>query len=169
MNRRIVLGAVLAFLLIASAVGWSLTRPAVEPAFAQLRQSVSEEVPGSFGLILKPPPPAFDPAISPSEAQQVASQGRTAPGPVLLTLASVSGFYTGASSDTPQWLVIVRNLCYPGEKGELVSGSRHLGDNKNCSMNNLWIQFVDPTTGDRIAVLRAYDLTAAWLPTTGTA
>ncbi|MDP9329494.1 MAG: hypothetical protein M3P11_02445 [Actinomycetota bacterium] len=167
MNRRIALGAALVLVLIAAAVGWSLTRPGVKPAFAQLRQSEEQEVPGSFGLILKPPPSAFEPAISPSEAQQVASQGRTAPGPVLMTLASVGGFYTGASSDTPQWLVIVRNLCYPGEKGELVSGSRHLGDNKNCSMNNLWIQFVDPTTGDRVAVLRAYDPTATWLPTTG--
>ncbi len=169
MKRRSVLAAVFALILITSAVIWSLTRPSVEPAFAQLRQSSEEEVPGSFGLILKPPPSGFDPAISPSEAQQVASQGRPAPGPVFLTLASVGGFYTGQRADSPQWLIMVRNLCYPGEKGELVSGSRHLGDTKNCSMNNLWIQIVDPTTGDRVAVLRAYDTTAAWLPATGTA
>jgi hypothetical protein len=168
-KRRIVLGMVLALILISAAVGWTITRPGVEPAFAQFRQSTPEEVPGSFGLILKPPPSEFDPAISPSEAQQVASQGRKAPGPVLLTLASVGGFYTGSSFDTPQWLIIVRNLCYPGQKGELVSGSRHLRQNDHCSMNNLWIQLVDPTTGDRIAVLRAYDPTAAWLPATGTA
>jgi hypothetical protein len=168
-NRRIVLVVALIAILLASGVVIVFRHRSADPPYANLRQATEEEVPGTFGLLLKPPPPGFDPAISPVRAQEIASQGRKAPGPVFFVLASVSGFYTGASTETPQWLVIVRNLCYPGEKGELVSGSRHLGQTRNCSMSNLWIQLVDPTTGDRTSVLRGYDPTATWLPDTGAA
>jgi succinate dehydrogenase/fumarate reductase flavoprotein subunit len=60
-----------------------------------MRQSRVQEVPGTFGLILRPPPNGFDPAISPAQAVGIASQGRKAPGPVYVTLASVPGFFTG--------------------------------------------------------------------------
>ena len=158
----------IAALVAASIVLWA-SRPPRPPAYAALRQSRIEDVPGSFGLTMKPPPGGFDPAISPGQALQIASQGREAPGPVFLTLASVPGFFTGSSDDSPQWLIIVRNLCYPAEKGELVSSSRRPPQNQGskCSMRNLWIQIVNPTSGDRTAVVSAYDPTAAWVPATG--
>jgi hypothetical protein len=145
--------------------------PPAAPAFPTLRQVRVEEVPGTFGLVLRPPPSSFDPKVSPAQALQIASQGQKAPGPVFLTLASVPGMYTGQTSDAPMWVIIVRNLCYPSQKGELVSSSRRKPQNRvsNCSMRNLWIQVEDPTTGKRISVVAGFDPTATWQPTLGAA
>jgi len=134
--------------------------------FPTLRQSRVEEVPGTFGLVLRPPPSGFNPNVSPAQALQIASQGQKAPGPVFLTLASVPGMYTGQTQDAPMWVIIVRNLCYPSQKGELVSSSRRKPQNRvsNCSMRNLWIQVENPTTGKRISVVAGFDPTATWQP-----
>jgi hypothetical protein len=172
-KRRLVLvGLAAVVALIGVSVGTvNRTTPASppSPSFPTLRQSRVEEVPGTFGLVLKPPPPGFDPIVSPVQALQIASQGQTAPGPVFLTLASVPGMYTGQTTDTPMWVIIVRNLCYPSQKGELVSSSRRNPKNRvsNCSMRNLWVQVENPTTGKRISVVSGFDPTASWQPTLG--
>src|ERR1700693_2933882 len=168
----VLIGLAAAVALIAVAVGnGNRTTPAPTPSpmFPTLRQSRVEDVPGTFGLVLKPPPVGFDPKVSPVQALQIASQGQTAPGPVFLTLASVPGMYTGQTADTPMWVIIVRNLCYPSQKGELVSSSRRNPQNRvsNCSMRNLWVQVENPTTGKRISVVSGFDPTAAWQPSLG--
>ena len=139
------------------------------PTFPTLRQAQVQEIPGTFGLVLRPPPAGFSPKISPAQALQIASQGQKAPGPVFLTLASVPGMYTAQTADSPVWVIIVRNLCYPSQKGELVSSSRRNPKNRvsNCSMRNLWIQVENPTTGKRVSVVSGFDSTANWEPSLG--
>ena len=168
MKRRLGLVAVAAIVVLA-VVAFAMGRraqPAPAPTFPTLRQARVEEVPGTFGLVLRPPPAGFNPQVSPVQALQIASQGQKAPGPVFLTLASVPGMYTGQTIDTPMWVIIVRNLCYPSQKGELVSSSRREPQNRvsNCSMRNLWIQVEDPITGKRVSMVAGFDPTANWQP-----
>jgi hypothetical protein len=170
-RRRLVLAGLataVALIVVAIVVGHR-SSPAPAPTFPTLRQLRVEEVPGTFGLVLQPPPAGFDPKVSPVQALQIASQGQTAPGPVFLTLASVPGMYTGQTIDMPMWVIIVRNLCYPSQKGELVSSSRRKPKNRlsNCSMRNLWIQVENPTTGVRVSVVAGFDPTANWQPSLG--
>ena len=148
---------------------WHVTRPDGAQSYASMRQSRVQDVPGTFGLTLRPPPTDFDPAISPAQAMGIASQGRKAPGPVYIVLASVPGFYTGATVDLPMWLIVVRNLCYPSQKGELVSSSRRAPKDRvsNCSPHNLWIQILNPRTGVRLSVVSGFDPTTTWAPATG--
>ena len=173
MRRRFVIVSVaVAAALVAAAVlsGRSTdAAPVVSASFPTLRQTQVEEVPGTFGLVLRPPPVGFNPRVAPAEALQIASQGQKAPGPVFLTLASVPGMYTGRTTDSPMWVIIVRNLCYPSQKGELVSSSRRKPKNRvsNCSMRNLWVQVEDPNSGRRISVVSGYDPTAIWQPSLG--
>jgi hypothetical protein len=166
----LVVAGIVVLAVVAFAIG-RRPKPAPAPTFPTLRQAQVEEVPGTFGLVLRPPPSSFNPNISPVQALQIASQGQKAPGPVFLTLASVPGMYTGQAIDTPMWVIIVRNLCYPSQKGELVSSSRRKPQNRvsNCSMRNLWIQVEDPTTGKRVSVVAGFDPTANWQPTLGAA
>jgi hypothetical protein len=148
---------------------WHATASDGPSKYSSVRQSRVQEVPGTFGLTLRPPPADFDPAISPIQAVQIASQGRKVPGPVYVTLASVPGMYTGAAVDRPMWLVVERNLCYPSQKGELVSSSRRAPKDRasNCSPRNLWIQVLNPLTGVRLSVESGFDSTANWIPATG--
>ena len=137
-----------------------------EPSFAASRQAVEEEVPGSWGLVLKPPPGDLDPAISPRRARELALR-IDAPDEVLATLALVPGAFVGARAETPAWVVMARNLCFAQSKGDLVSSARRdPEDVERCSVRNLWVEIVDPMTGESLGSLGAYDTTGRWAPAT---
>ena len=158
--------------VVALAVGvWVVVRPRSAPTYAAFREMRSQELPGSFGLTMAPVPGSFQPAISPARAVRIASQGQTAPGPVYVVLAEVSPAYlaVGSTVPGPAWIVIVRNLCFAGEKGELVSQTRQpAAQQKRCSMNNLWAQVIDASTGARVSVGHGFDASGGrWVPATG--
>ena len=157
--------------VVALAAGvWVVVRPRSTPTYAEFRETRSQELPGSFGLTMAPVSGSFQPAISPSQAVRIASQGQTAPGPVYVVLAEVSPAYlaVGSTAPGPAWIVIVRNLCFAGEKGELVSQTRRpASQQKRCSMNNLWAQVIDASTGARVSVGHGFDASSgAWVPAT---
>lgn len=156
--RRLLLTALLALAACSGA----------PPTYPELRQSVQEEVPGTWGLVLRPPPEDLDPAISPREAARLAIRVPT-PGEVFQTLAIVPRSFTGDEEDRPAWVVFARNLCFAQSKGDLVSSSRRdPEDVERCSDANLWIEMIDPMTGESLSSLGGYDGSEDWLPTTGT-
>ncbi|HYG70664.1 MAG TPA: hypothetical protein VEC15_00055 [Actinomycetota bacterium] len=138
-----------------------------EPRYASQRQAAEEEVPGSWGLVLRPPPEDLEPRISPDRAREIALRVETPDG-VLATLALVSGAFVGERDDTPAWVVMARNLCFAQSKGDLVSSARRdPRDVERCSERNLWVEILDPMTGESLASLGAYDTTGRWVPATG--
>jgi hypothetical protein len=138
-----------------------------EPRYASQRQAVAEEVPGSWGLVLRPPPDDLEPRISPDRARELALRVE-APDEVLATLALVSGAFVGERVDTPAWVVMARHLCFAQSKGDLVSSARRdPQDVERCSERNLWVEILDPMTGESLASLGAYDTSGRWTPATG--
>lgn len=138
-----------------------------DPRYASQRQAVEEEVPGSWGLMLKPPPDDLEPRISPGRARELALRVE-APDEVLATLALVPGAFVGERVDTPAWVVMARHLCFAQSKGDLVSSARRdPQDVERCSERNLWVEILDPMTGESLASLGAYDTTGRWAPATG--
>lgn len=141
-----------------------------EPAsYPELRQSVEEEVPGTWGLVLRPPPEDLEPAVAPRQARRLAIRIETE-GEIFQTLAMVPRSFTGDEQDRAAWVVFARNLCFADSKGDLVSSSRRdPEDVERCSDANLWIEMVDPVTGESLASTSGYDESEGWLPATGTA
>ena len=156
--------------LVAATVLVSLALAAcgTTPSYPALRQASPEEVPGTWGLTLSPPPGDLDPTISPARARAAAFVERP-PGEVLETLAMVPGSFVGARTETAAWVVFARDLCFAQSKGDLVSSSRRdPNDVQRCSDRNLWVTMVDPMTGKSLASLGAYDETGRWVPARGT-
>ena len=154
---RLAAALLLAVLLLASCSG------SPQP-YAELRQAEREEVPGTWGLVLSPPPSDLAPAISPRRAERLAIRVRT-DGDVFATLATVPAAFVGTQADAPAWVVFARDLCFASSKGELVSSSRRdPNDVERCSDANLWIELVDPATGESLASASGYDLSERWLP-----
>lgn len=151
-------------LIVAAAAVLVVASCSEPPSYGGLRQSAEEEVPGSWGLVLKPPPGDLEPAIGPRRAVRIALRMR-APGEVLETLALVPGSFVGADADVPAWVVLVRNLCFAQNKGDVVSSSRRdPEDVERCNERNLWVEMIDPSTGESLASLGAYDESGSWEP-----
>jgi hypothetical protein len=150
-----------------AALGSIATSCSGEPAYARLRQRAEEEVPGTWGLSLKPPPGDLDPAVGPRRAAALAF--RIEPeGEVFETLALVPGSFVGSADDTVAWVVFARNVCFAQSKGDLVSSSRRdPEDVDRCSASNVWVEMIDPMTGESLASLGAYDESGQWLPLRG--
>jgi hypothetical protein len=137
-------------------------------SYPDLRLSAEEEVPGTWGLVLRPPPGDLDPAIAPSEARRLAIRIET-DGELFQTLAVVPRSFTGDDQDRAAWVVFARNLCFAQSKGDLVSSSRRdPEDVERCSDANLWIEMIDPMTGESLSSTSGYDETGRWVPTMGT-
>jgi hypothetical protein len=137
--------------------------------YRSLRQATKQEVPGSWGLVLTPPSDDLAPAITPERARRLAIRVET-PGQVFETLANVPGTFVGAASDRPAWVVFARDLSFGQSKGDLVSSSRRdPNDVERCSDRNIWVEVIDPMTGESLASLGAYDDTGRWTPVRGAA
>jgi hypothetical protein len=137
-------------------------------SYPELRQATEEQVPGTWGLVLRPPPEDLDPAIGPREARRLAIRVQTQ-GEVFQTLAVVPSSFTGDDEDRAAWVVVARNLCFASSKGDLVSSSRRdPADVERCGDANLWIEIVDPMTGESLSSTSGYDQTERWVPAMGT-
>jgi hypothetical protein len=138
-----------------------------EPAYPRLRQVAEEEVPGTWGFVLRPPPGDLDPAVGPLRAVRLALRVEPS-GEVFQTLALVPGSIVGRGEEAPAWVVFARDLCFAQSKGDLVSSSRRDPQNvERCSARNMWVEEIDPMTGESLASLGAYDETGRWLPARG--
>lgn len=167
-RRALVVVVVVAVVVVVGVGVAARLRPS--PTFGSFRLARTQEVPGTFGLVVRPPSARFDPSITPAQAERIASQGQAAPGPVYLVLADVPVAYFNGSTGGPAWLVIVRNLCFASEKGDLVSQTRRPpGEVTRCTLNNLWVQVIDAATGKRVSVVRGYDISGTWRPATAPA
>jgi len=137
------------------------------PSYPDLRQAAEEEVPGTWGLVLRPPPGDLDPVIAPREARRLAIRVQTE-GELFETLAVVPRSFTGDEQDRAAWVVFARNLCFAQSKGDLVSSSRRdPEDVERCSDANLWIEMIDPMTGESLASTSGYDESEGWVPAMG--
>jgi hypothetical protein len=157
-RRTLVLAIVAATVLVACGS---------DQSYRSLRQAAEQEVPGSWGLVLSPPSDDLVPAITPEHARRVAIRVE-APGEVFETLANVPGVFAGAPDPQPAWVVFARDLCFAQSKGDLVSSSRRdPNDVERCSDRNIWVEVIDPMTGESLASLGAYDDTGRWTPARG--
>jgi hypothetical protein len=137
------------------------------PSYPDLRLSAEEEVPGTWGLVLRPPPEDLDPAIAPRKARRLAIRIETE-GELFETLAVVPRSFTGDEQDRAAWVVFARSLCFAQSKGDLVSSSRRdPQDVERCSDANLWVEMIDPMTGESLASTSGYDETERWVPAMG--
>lgn len=164
----LVSGAVLA--AVGVAAGAFLPRG--EPAFASARQAREQEIPGTWGLVLRPPAPDFTPDVTPQRAWDLAvPAGAVPPGEVLRTLALVPRSFVETASGpaaregVPAWVFVFRHLCFAAAKGELVSSSRRDPSKvpPRCTESNLWVEVIDARTG-RMGSVSGYDGSGAWTP-----
>jgi hypothetical protein len=153
-------------------IGWLLLIQHPGPSYSSLRLAIEEEIPGSVGFFLHPPPATFRPSISPDRARVIAARGTVRPREVLLFLASVPVVaITGrGSGDVTVWVLVARGICYFDNKGDLVSSARSAPAAKelpDCTRKNLSAVLVDATTGKPLAAVRGYDLSGTWRPPVG--
>lgn len=144
----------------------------VAPPYAALRLASEEEIPGSLGFFLEPPPATFRPSVSPDRARQIAAGASVPPGEVLEVLASVPSASLGSvgSGDVTVWVLVARGICYFASKGDLVSSARSAPASRElpaCTRKNLSAVLVDATSGKALAAVRGYDLSGTWKPLVG--
>lgn len=145
-----------------------LSRDRGTPSFASLRQARTEEVPGTFGVTLTPPPAGFDPVVSPRQVYRTFVR-RPPPGGVMETLAIVSSPYASSADEVPAWVLIGRGVCDATSKGDVVSPGRSdpSGEGMSCPKESLLMGVIDATTGRLLGAYRGYDLSGTWAPAQG--
>lgn len=156
-------------LLASAALGGWLATAQGRPAFAALRQSHDQVIPGTLEYVLEPPPGGFDPVVTPARALQV---GAAATMPknvdISLSLALVRNDLGGAGADTgPAWVEVAHGVCFFASKGALVSSARTGGNRNACTASNLWVQAVDATSGRTLLTTSGFDRAGSWQPAVG--
>jgi hypothetical protein len=129
--------------------------------YADLRQTVPQEIPGALGFELEPPPADARPTLTP---QDVEERYPAPGGDVQVAFASIRDTLGGRSIG-PGWVLFARGVCLRNSKGELVSDAR--GDdpvNLDCTDATIWILSVDPETGEPLVALTGYDESGAFGP-----
>lgn len=164
--RRAVIGGVL--LVLAAGGTWVLFGRG-DSSYASLRQAKTQQVPGTWGLVLEPPG-GLAPRISPERAYEIAAGSRP-PSKMSRSLALLTNRITyvvdgeeSAIQQVPAWVVVAHDVCIASFKGELVSSARRPEAPDRCTDKNLWIAGVNAVTGERIIVARGYDETGVWRP-----
>jgi hypothetical protein len=166
MRRWLFLGVAVAMAAVALWTWW----PERAIAYASLRQSTQERVPGTLDVYLEPPPAGFAPVLSPAAAyrERAAAHDRH---PVSMTLAVVrQGFAENGSlrRAAPSWVVISRDVCYFANKGDLISPSRASdGKSDGCTPKNLFFQVLDARTGTQLFTIAGFDPSGRWAPARG--
>jgi hypothetical protein len=167
LRKRIAWGIGIA-VLIGAAVATFVVVFDEEPSYAELRQAARQRIPGALGFVLDPPPHDFEPAIAPARAKHIGTYGGRALETAVLTLAIVRDQFQpgvrGGGVGEPAWVVVTRGICIRSFKGELVASSRHPETRGLCTAKNLWLDVVDPDTGERVQGLRGYDESERWAP-----
>jgi hypothetical protein len=166
MRRWLFLGVAVAMAAAAAWMWW----PEGATAYASLRQSKQERVPGTLDVFLEPAPEEFTPVVSPAAAyrERAAAHDRH---PVSMTLAVVrQGFEEDGSlrRASPSWVVVSRDVCYFANKGDLISPARASdGRRDGCTRKNLFFQVLDATTGSQLFAISGFDPSGRWAPARG--
>lgn len=148
--------AVVAAGAFAAWLGWGRERP-----YASLRQTAVQEIPGTLGYALEPPPAAIDPTLTPAA---VRARWPAGGGEVHVSLASVRDTFEDRVLGSG-WVLVARGVCLRNAKGELVSDAR--GNDPNdleCTDATMWILAVDPNTADPLVALTGFDESGTWVP-----
>jgi hypothetical protein len=139
-------------------------------SYAKLRLEKEQEIPGSLGVFLEPPPSGLDPSVSPERALKIAA-GSTLPIPdvqeALVAVPSATLGLGAAERVITAWALFARKVCYFASKGDLVSSARSASARKElpaCTRHNLSVVLVDAITGKTLAAIRGYDLSGDWAP-----
>lgn len=160
-------------LLIVVVVGGLLAACGHEPQlYSAYRESKTEEIPGTWGLMLSPPDEGWNPTLSPAQVLDRFAAD-TPRGSIMLTLANVSSSLTYVDRGTPSpvvsepaWVFMSRGVCFSSEKGALVASARR-PDSYNaqrCSLKNISVMAVDADDGSFITTERGYDASLEWMP-----
>jgi len=162
--RQVVAVAGFGLLAVGGASLW-VARGSGAPSYASFRQARSQEVPGTLGVTLMPPPDGFRPAVTPGEAYRAVVR-RPPPGGIVQALAVVSSPYARPSDESPAWVIVGRGVCDASSKGDVVSVGRSDPEAARlpCTDDNLLMAVVDARTGRLVGVYHAYDVTGAWKP-----
>lgn len=148
--------------VVAVVVGsWLLFFRDPPAAYAELRQTTFQEIPGTLGYAIEPPPDDLSPALSPDDVRERYPAGN---GEVHVALASVRDVYEDRVLGSG-WVLVARGVCLRNSKGELVSDAR--GNDPvdlQCTDDQIWVLAVDPFSAEPIAALVGYDATRAWAP-----
>ncbi len=147
----------MAVALAVAATGWGFlaARSSRPPSYAELRQTAVQQLPGSLGFEIAPPPDGFEPAVTPERARVQGTYGEEAYRTAVLSLATARDVYEGISG--PAWVVLTRGICIADFKGELVQASRHPNRQGICDERNLWFEMIDASTGESLMRTRGYD------------
>lgn len=130
------------------------------PSYASFRQARAQEVPGTLGVMLMPPPDDFRPAVTPQEAYRAVVR-RPAPRGIVPALAVVSSPYARSSDEIPAWVIVGRGVCDASSKGDVVSVGRSNPEAGRlpCTNDNLLMAVVDARTrplGRRLSRVRRH-------------
>ncbi len=166
MRRRWVIVTGAAVVIAAASVLW-VSLGGGAPSFDYLRLARPQEIPGSLGFVLEPPPDGFEPAVSPDRAKQIAAASAGSVPKVTEALASVPAALlgTGGEREVAVWVLVARRICYFDNKGDLVSSARSASAQQElptCSRKNLSVVLVDARAGKTVGAVRGYDLSGAW-------
>src|SRR6188508_2581918 len=142
--------------LVVVAVACSSSPP--DP-YAAYRQTETENVPGTLDWQIGPVPDGYRPSIGPADAYDelfTAGDRKHA----YAILAQVTNT-TDHSVGPPAWVFVTPRTCYATAKGDLVSPGR---TGNGCVQDNLYVQGVDASTGERLGGFSAYDTPEGWSP-----
>jgi hypothetical protein len=147
-----------AFAAIVLFVAVGCSKPPPDP-YAAYRQTVTEGVPGTLGWQLEPIDADFRAQVGPAQAyQELFTAGERANAfAILAQVQNISDHSVGP----PAWVFVTPRTCYATAKGDLVSPGR---TGNGCTHDNLYVQGVDATTGERLGGFSAYDTPVGWTP-----
>ena len=142
------------------------------PRYSDFRETKTEQIPGTWGLIMAPPEEGWNPGLSPSQVLDRFATDETR-GDIMLTLAQVSSNLTYVDDGTPHpvasepaWVFLTRGVCFSSEKGALVASARRPEsyNAQRCSLKNISVLAVDADTGAYITTERGFDPSLEWAP-----
>jgi hypothetical protein len=137
------------------------------PSYERLRQARVQEIPGTLGYVLEPPPDDFEPLITPGRALRLGADQYVDREDLRMTLAIVRDVVAGGPPMGTAWVIVNRHVCLRSAKGDLVSDAR--GNDPNdlgCTNENMWIVAVEADSGKLLMSESAFDPTSRWAPLT---
>jgi hypothetical protein len=142
--------------LVVAAVACSSSPP--DP-YAAYRQTQIEDVPGTLDWQIGPVPSDYRAAIGPADAydELFTAGDRKHAYAILAEVTNTTNHTVGP----PAWVFVTPHTCYATAKGDLVSPGR-TGD--GCTDENLYVQGVNATTGERLGGFTAFDTPTPWVP-----
>jgi hypothetical protein len=147
-----------AFAAIVLTLGIGCSNPPPDP-YAAYRQTIVEHVPGTLDWELQPVEPDFRAQIAPADAyDELFTAGERANAVAILAQVENTSDH---SVGPPAWVFVTPRTCYATAKGDLVSPGR---TGNGCTQDNLYVQGVDATTGERLGGFSAYDTVSGWMP-----